>query len=1049
MNRRKLAIFLIASTAAITALGLIERLGNHSSPPITDVALALGERRLFEPRLTGGFAYAPCAAAPFSNRSVTRARCSDLLKAGSPGWDDLVGPLRGLEAESGEGAKPFHYRGVANLLTSRSEQAAQELHEAARRALDDAQIRNDLAASLYVLAEEQGEPAILIEALGAAEEAVRLDPGLPEARFNRALILERLFLINQAFEAWGDYLHLDSDSPWADEAWRHQTDLAQRKRTGEPVTMAALRQEVLRGDHAAVAAAARLSPQAVREGASEEILGEWGDWVAKGETTKAHEVLEVARFMGDALRKETGEPSLVEAITRIDRASGKSELALLAAGHRAYRDGQQCYREQRLDQALPLLEEARKAFLQTGSPMLPLTLVSLAGIDVAHSRFELAALKYGQAWADAQRSGSPSLAGRAAWGIGQVRFRQGYLSQSLAWFQTAAAHLEEVHEGENLGAVLAITAENLRFLGQDAAAWKYRLRAGSLLAPYRDSLRLHTILWEGGWAATEAGLPRAGLNFLNEAVTLDTRSGLLWQRVESLLWRSKIHLALSQLGPAEDDLLAARQDNGRVPDKGMHVRLGADLDYVEGEVRSRNEPASALPYLSQAVSFYKEQGLTLDLPDAYLASYQALIKTGQIPAAQRDLESALSVFERRGEDLKASALRIPAAEKVQRLYDEWILLQARTTGDLGALAAVERARALAGTRHFDSLAESLATVPPDVAVLDYARAGDHLFIWLIHGGRVESFRRTIVAGVLENDVQAFVAALAKRRSAESLKPKAEALYQILIPPAVSSLPAETNLMVIPDKVLNSLPFAALRDSTTGRYLIQDRTLRITTSLNFPARRPKPPRSEGSDLALLVAATEIDSNLFGDLPRLPGAELEIREVQPLYQASQSLAGKEATKKRLLAALENSEIFHFAGHAVFNARQPDESYFLLAPGGEETDAGVLFLNEIAAQNLSRLRLVVLSACTTVGPLGTRTGSAAGLARPFLDAGAEAVVATLWDVEDQDAARLLPEFHRRYRASGDATAALRAAQLDFLENDESLLRPPGAWAVFQVIQ
>jgi CHAT domain-containing protein len=1040
MNRRGLlALFLIATASAATiALWSIERLGNSPSHPIENVATALGERRLFEPRLTGGFSYGPCTGSP---------RCADFPAAGSPDWDDLVGSLRRLEAESGDGAQPFHYRGVASLLVSRNGQAVEELREAARQAPDDAQIRNDLATGLDVLAAEQGDPVLLIEALGAAEEAVRLDPALPEARFNRALILEHLYLIDQAFEAWDAYLRLDPDSPWADEARRHQAELARQKRMGAPVTGVTLRQAALREDRATAATAARLAPQVVREATLEEILGEWGGRLTRGEATKAQESLKVARFLGAALRQETGEPSVAQAVSIIDQVSARPELMLLAAGHRAYRDGQRHYREQRLAQALPQLEKAREAFRDTGSPMLPLTIVSLAGIDVAASRFEPAVAKYQEVWAAAQDSGSPSLAGRAAWGIGQVRLRQGHLSQSLAWFQKAAAHLEKAREAENLGAVLAITAENLRFLGQEGAAWRYRLRAASQLALYRRSFRLHTLLWEAGWAATEAGMPRSGLNFLNEAVILDTRSGVRWQKAEALLWRSKIHLALNQWDLAEKDLLAAREDNHQVPDPGVRTRLAADLDYVEGEVLRHDEPEAALPYLSRAVSFYQQRRLTLDLPDAYLASYQARFTTGQIPAAQRDLESALAVFERRGEDLKTSDLRVPAAEKVQRLYDEFILLQARTGGDRAALEAVERARALAGPQPFGSLAEHLAAIPPDIAVLDYARVGDHLFIWLIHDGQAQSFRQSIPEGKLEKDIQTFVAALIRRQSVAFLQPQAEALYQTLIPPAVARLPKATRLVVIPDKALNSLPFAALRNPATGRYLIEDRVLQIAT--NLPSPKQRRPAGSGVSDVLLVAATEIDPNLFGDLPRLPGAEREIREIEPLYQAPWILTGKEASKKKLLAALDGREIFHFAGHAVFNARQPDESYFLLAPDGEPADAGILFLREIAARNLGRMRLVVLSACTTVGPLDTRTGSASGLARPFLDAGAEAVIATLWDVEDRDAARLLPEFHRQYRATGNAAAALRAAQLGILKSTEPSSRLPGAWAVFQAIE
>ena len=56
---------------------------------------------------------------------------------------------------------------------------------------------------------------------GAAERAVKADERLIEARFNRALALESLFLEEQARQAWQDYVARDPGSEWADEARRH------------------------------------------------------------------------------------------------------------------------------------------------------------------------------------------------------------------------------------------------------------------------------------------------------------------------------------------------------------------------------------------------------------------------------------------------------------------------------------------------------------------------------------------------------------------------------------------------------------------------------------------------------------------------------------------------------------------------------------------------------------------------------------------------------------------------------------------------------------
>jgi hypothetical protein len=66
-----------------------------------------------------------------------------------------------------------------------------------------------------------GRTSELPRALTAADCAIALDGALSEARFNRALILERMGLRGEAADAWRDHLARDPSSPWAEEARRH------------------------------------------------------------------------------------------------------------------------------------------------------------------------------------------------------------------------------------------------------------------------------------------------------------------------------------------------------------------------------------------------------------------------------------------------------------------------------------------------------------------------------------------------------------------------------------------------------------------------------------------------------------------------------------------------------------------------------------------------------------------------------------------------------------------------------------------------------------
>jgi CHAT domain-containing protein len=113
------------------------------------------------------------------------------------------------------------------------------------------------------------------------------------------------------------------------------------------------------------------------------------------------------------------------------------------------------------------------------------------------------------------------------------------------------------------------------------------------------------------------------------------------------------------------------------------------------------------------------------------------------------------------------------------------------------------------------------------------------------------------------------------------------------------------------------------------------------------------------------------------------------------------------------------------------------------------GVLQTFEFYKMNLSRPRLVVLSACQTGIEQNYKGEGAVGLARPFEAAGIPLVVASLWPVESYPTKELMVAFHRHRKSDRQSTAqALRQAQLDMIQSGSPEFRKPYHWAAYTVV-
>ena len=158
------------------------------------------------------------------------------------------------------------------------------------------------------------------------------------------------------------------------------------------------------------------------------------------------------------------------------------------------------------------------------------------------------------------------------------------------------------------------------------------------------------------------------------------------------------------------------------------------------------------------------------------------------------------------------------------------------------------------------------------------------------------------------------------------------------------------------------------------------------------------------------------------------------------------GFEASRKLVASGeLGQYRIVHFATHGLINSEHPELSGLVLSlvdENGKSQD-GFLRMSEIFNLRLPA-ELVVLSACQTALGKEIKGEGLVGLTRGFMYAGAERVVASLWQVDDQATAQLMRFFYRgMFKENLRPAAALRAAQIEMSRS--SRWSEPYYWAGF----
>ncbi|RLD83986.1 MAG: hypothetical protein DRJ07_05685, partial [Bacteroidetes bacterium] len=240
-----------------------------------------------------------------------------------------------------------------------------------------------------------------------------------------------------------------------------------------------------------------------------------------------------------------------------------------------------------------------------------------------------------------------------------------------------------------------------------------------------------------------------------------------------------------------------------------------------------------------------------------------------------------------------------------------------------------------------------------------------------------------------------------------------------------------NLVIIPDNVLNYIPFEILQ-SDDNKYLIEDYiicyvgSVRIFLELNNDFFKYSPPKFWAG-----FSPEYTDGNT------ISSASNEIKSISEMVDGDDFI-GENSKKQNFLDNNKNYSILHLAMHAKINNEYPQFNKLVFVDGD-------LTASEIYLSN-TKANLTVLSACSTgFGKLEKGEGIMS-MARAFHFSGVPSVLMSLWEVPDKETKKIMISFYKYLEKGKNKSEALRNAKIEYLAstNDKNLLHP-FYWAGF----
>ncbi len=354
----------------------------------------------------------------------------------------------------------------------------------------------------------------------------------------------------------------------------------------------------------------------------------------------------------------------------------------------------------------------------------------------------------------------------------------------------------------------------------------------------------------------------------------------------------------------------------------------------------------------------------------------------------------------------------------------------------------------------------------DDLLIAYFNANDNLYIFCMAKNEQHFIKVANVENLdsLINDVRQVL--INKDYQIEKFADKSYQLYELCLAP-ISSFLQQKRLLIIPDGLLNYLPFEILISDMSKKqlnflqlpYLLKSNSISyaVSATLYKAMKQGKkmlenpgyvafsPNFNQKSNPNLLDSDELLAMNdvIRGDLAPLLGAKIEASTIAELI-SGQLFDGIDATESRFKQLASGYSVIHLATHAVVDDQNPMNSRLLFTAESDSIDDGNLYAWELYNMKLNA-DMAVLSACNTGFGKLQRGEGVMSLGRAFLYAGCPSIIMSLWPVQDQSTAEIITTFYEGLFDHKSKDEALQMAKLKYLESADELNSHPFYWAGF----